>query len=76
MAVIRIPSPSFPLQFEIGPQNVMIPSMRFQGEIEITARVDGDGNAMTKLRGDLSGQTGTPESPGATGVRIVLDRKL
>jgi hypothetical protein len=76
MAVLRIPNPTFPLKFEIGPQNVMMPSMRFQGDIEITARVDGDGNAMTKLPGDLSGQTGKPETPGATGVRIVLDQKL
>ena len=76
MAVLRIPNPSFPLPFEIGPQNVMIPSMRFQGDIDITVRVDGDGNAMSKLPGDLSGQTRKPETPGTTGVRIVLDQKL
>ncbi len=76
MAVLRIPNPSFPLEFEIGPQNVMIPSMRFEGDIDITARVDGDGNAMTRLAGDLSGGTTKPHSPRSTGVRIVLDQKL
>lgn len=76
LAVLRVPAPSFPLAFEIGPQNVMIPQMRFEGDIDITARVDGDGNAMTKLPGDLSGQTAKPNQPGATGVSIVLDQKL
>ena len=76
LAVLRIPNPSFPVEFEIGPQNVMIPSMRFEGDIDITARVDGDGNAMTRLAGDLSGGTTKPHSPRSTGVRIVLDQKL
>jgi hypothetical protein len=76
LAVLRIPSPAFPLPFEIGPANVMIPSMRFEGDIVITARLDGDSNAMTKLPGDLSGATEEPIRPGATGVAIVLDQKL
>jgi len=76
MAVLRIADPRFPLDFEIGPKNVMIPRMRFEGDIDITARVDGDGNAMTRLPGDLSGQTREPNRPGATGVAIVLDQKL
>lgn len=76
MAVLRIPNPSFPLEFEIGPENVMIPSMRFEGEIDITARLDGDGNAMTRQPGDLSGSSVKPHGPGTTGVRIALDQKL
>jgi hypothetical protein len=76
MAVLRVPAPQFPFSFEIGPQNVMIPSMRFEGDIGITARLDGDGNAMTKLPGDLSGATDAPLRPGATDVSIVLDQKL
>ena len=75
LAVLRIPSPHFPLPFEIGPANVMIPSMRFQGDIEITARLDSDGNAMTRTPGDLSGATRETHRPGATGVSIVLDQK-
>jgi len=75
LAVLRIPSPRFPLAFEIGPANVMIPSMRFEGDIAITARLDGDGNAMTKLPGDLSGASAGALRPGAAGVTIVLDRK-
>lgn len=76
MAVLRIPSPHFPLAFEIGPANVMIPSMRFQGDIQITARLDGDGNAMTRAPGDVSGATREPHRPGAKDVSIVLDEQL
>lgn len=76
LAVLRIPSPSFPLPFEIGPENVMIPSMRFEGDIGIQVRLDGDGNAMTRLPGDVQGATPEPLQPGATGVTIVLDEKL
>ena len=76
MAVLRMPSPRFPVAFEIGPDNVMIPSMRFEGDIGISARLDSDGNAMTKLPGDLSGATPQPLQPGAKDVKIVLDEKL
>ena len=76
MAVLRIPNPSFPMAFEIGPENVMIPSMRFQGPIDLTARVDGDGNAMTRLPGDLSGGADQTHAPGSSAVRLVLDQKL
>ena len=76
LAVRRYLSPSFPLEFEIGQENVMIPSMRFDGAIQLTARLDSDGNAMTRLPGDLQGATSTPLSPGAEGALLTLDQKL
>ena len=76
LAVRRMASPRFPLEFEIGQENVMIPSMRFEGAIALTARLDSDGNAMTRLPGDLSGAVATPLSPGAEGALLTLDQKL
>lgn len=76
LAVLRIPAPRFPVAFEIGPANVMIPSMRFQGDIGITVRLDSDGNAMTKLPGDLEGTSKDFHKPGASGVEIVLETRL
>ena len=76
LAVLRIPAPGFPVAFEIGPANVMIPSMRFQGDIGITVRLDSDGNAMTKLPGDLEGTSKDFHQPGASGVEIVLETRL
>ena len=75
LAVLRIPSPEFPLAFTIGPENVMIPSMQFAGAISISARLDADGNAMTRGSGDISSATAEGLSPGAEGVRLVLSER-
>lgn len=75
LAVLRVASPSFPLDFEIGPENVMIPSMQFVGPISLSARLDTDGNAMTRGGEDLSSATLEPLEPGATGVQVVLSEK-
>ncbi|MEO2167176.1 MAG: hypothetical protein ABGY42_03475 [bacterium] len=72
LAVLRIPNPEFPLQFSIGPENVMIPSMRFEGAISLSARLDADGNAMTRGSGDISSRVQEPLAPGATGITLVL----
>ena len=72
LAVLRVTSPNFPLAFEIGPDQVMIPGMRFEGPISLTARLDGDGDAMT--RDDSDPQTGQPVAvvPGTLGVELLL----
>lgn len=76
LAVLRVPTPSFPHRFEIGQAEVMIPTLVFEGEIKLSARLDSDGNAMTKLPGDLIGAVATPLAPGATNVTLRLDQKL
>ena len=75
LAVLRIPSPEFPLDFKIGPENVMIPSMRFEGEISLSARLDADGNAMTRGAEDIASATLEPLSPGETGVALLLSER-
>ena len=75
LAVQRIPGASLPASFRIGPENVMIPSMRFEGEIQLTARLDSDGNAMTRTPGDLQGAAPSPVMPGGQ-VDILLDEAL
>lgn len=73
LAVKRIPSPSFPLAFEVGPGDRMIASRPFAGELTLTARLDGDGNAISRQPGDLEGEAPGTVEPGASGVEIVLD---
>jgi hypothetical protein len=77
LAVKRITDPAFPLEFSIGPEDRMIQSMPFTGPIELTARIDGDGNATSRSPGDVMGtaRAGAIE-PGASGVAIVLDTPL
>jgi hypothetical protein len=55
----------------------MIQAMPFAGPVELTARIDGDGNATSRSPGDLTGTApGGPVQPGATGVVIVLDTPI
>jgi len=76
LAVLRIPSPRFPLEFSLGPEDRMIQTLPFAGEVQITARLDADGNAMSRQPGDLEGRAPSAVSPGATGVAVVLDEVL
>ena len=73
LAVKRVPSPEFPVRFEIGPDDRMIQSMPFVGPLTVTARLDGDGNATTREPGDLSGQLPAPVEPGSRDLTLTLD---
>ncbi len=72
VAVLRIPNPAFPLNFEIGPQHRMIQQMPFTGPFMLSARLDRDGNAGTRGPDDLQGAAEGVHGPGARGIRIVL----
>lgn len=75
LAVLRIPNPDFPLAFSIGPENVMIPTMQFAGAISLSARLDADGNAMTRGAGDISSVVIEGLEPGAAGVELALSER-
>lgn len=75
LAVLRIPGPAFPVEFEIGQANVMIPGLRFEGPVTLTARLDADGNPMTRAPGDVQGAAPGPVEPGGE-VEIVLGQRL
>lgn len=77
IAVKKIEHPSFPVTFEVGPGDVMMQGMPFDGPFDLYARLDADGNAMTKAPGDLA--LTAPKSgvkPGQNDVEIVLDKRL
>lgn len=74
LAVRKLDASTFPVEFSIGASDVMMPGRRFEGEIVLSARLDRDGNPMTRDPSDLSGALQGPVQPGATGVEIVLKR--
>ena len=76
LAVLRVASPRFPLPFALGPENRMIQTLPFAGEMRLTARLDSDGDAGSRTPGDLQGAAAGAFAPGATGVEIVLDEVL
>lgn len=75
-AVRRIEGPSFPLEFEIGPDDRMIDAMPFDGPFSLVVRIDADRNAMTRNPGDLQGEAQGSFAPGASGIEIVIDEVL
>jgi hypothetical protein len=76
LAVQRIATPSLPMRFEIGPGDRMGQRVPFAGEFELSARLDADGDASSRNRGDLQGRAFGTHAPGASGVTIVLDEVL
>jgi cytochrome c-type biogenesis protein CcmH len=76
VAVKRVPTPTFPMDFELGPDDRMIQSIPFAGPLLLSARIDADGNAASRSPGDLQGALDTPVEPGASGVQLVIDEVL
>ncbi len=76
VAAKRIDSPHFPVEFEIGPENVMM-GMPFNGPFNLSVKLSQSGNALAPQPGDLtlSAPKG-PVKPGDTNVEIVLDKRL
>ena len=73
LAVTRIGDPRFPQVFELGQDQVMIPGLRFEGPISLTARLDSDGNAMTRDPADPATATGLAAQPGQLDVLLMLE---
>ena len=76
LAVKRVESPKFPMEFSIGPDDRMIKTRPFEGPLQLSARLDADGNAMTRVAGDLQGQTPEPHQPGESDIAIVIDQVM
>lgn len=72
LAVERVDATSFPLEFELGPDDMMLAGQPWTGPLWLTARLDSDGNAMTRESGAPSAALGAPLEPGASGVELVL----
>jgi hypothetical protein len=62
LAVQKHPAGSFPMPFTLSGRDAMIPGTAFAGSIDITVRLDKDGDPLTRKKGDMVGQ--------ANGVRV------
>ncbi len=73
LAVKRIAAPSFPVSFSLGPRDVMLQGKAFEGPVNVTARLDRDGDPLTREPGEPAGAyEGNPVSPGARDVVVKL----
>jgi cytochrome c-type biogenesis protein CcmH len=75
LAVKKIDRPTFPFSYSLGAENMMTQGMPFTGKINVTVRLDQDGNPGTRGPGDLSGDyKKNPVEVGSKNVDIVLDQ--
>jgi len=75
LAVKRIANPTFPLDYSLSQDNVMMQGTPFAGKISITVRLDKDGNPTTRTPGDLSGDyKKNPADVGTKNADVVLDQ--
>jgi hypothetical protein len=72
IAVQRHTGVRFPKEYQIGAADVMMPGVPFQGPFVVTARLDRDGDPMTKTPDDLYGQYGGDVMQGTSSVQIEL----
>jgi hypothetical protein len=74
VAVAKLEVDKLPMKFELSERDVMVDGTRFEGDVLISARVDGDGEARTKEPGDVEGRS-RARIP-ARGIDLVLDTAL
>ncbi len=74
-AVRRYDGVAPPFAFKLGPENLMIPGVPAPAKLIVSARVDQDGDAMTRQLGDLETAPSAPVPPRAS-VELVVDRPV
>lgn len=72
LAVRRLTPRAFPAEFEVGPRDAMMGGGPFPDRVTVEARLDGDGDPLSRGPDDRSAPRVTVE-PGATGVTLRLD---
>lgn len=77
LAVKKFDHPVFPLTYSLGPQDVIMAGITFTGKVHISARLDQDGNPMTREAGNLEAEfKNNPVAVGSQKVDMVLDRTM
>ncbi len=72
LAVKRLPVGPFPLTFQVGPADVMLKGRPFEGPIKLSARIDRDGDPLTREPDNLVAESAAALEPGARGAELVL----
>lgn len=73
-AAKRIVAPHFPLEYRLGPGDVMMAGSAFEGDLHVSVRLSKSGVAGPGEPGDLEGEHPGQVPVGARGVDIVIAR--
>lgn len=77
VAVAKLQAPEkFPLPFKLTSQNIMMAGGNLSGPIKLSARVDKDGDAITKKPGDVVGEVAQAVDVPAQNVVLTLNQVL
>lgn len=71
LAVQRHSPPALPLAFSIGPEDAMMGPAPFPARVVVEARLDADGDPLSRDPGDLSARS-VPVAPGSEDVTLTL----
>ena len=71
VAVKRFTATSFPIEFSLSQADMMFKNGAFEGELTLSARVDKDGDPITRRKGDVFG-TLDRVKVGAAGVEVAI----
>lgn len=66
----------FPYTYAVGPADVMMQGTHLVGRVRVEARVDQDGDAISKTPGDVIGAMGKANEVGDSKVDFVLNGKI
>ena len=72
-AVKKIDSPTFPLEFTLGPADMMMGG-EWPEQVWLDVRLDQDGNAMSKSENDVNAEMQGPLTGVQTGVQVTLKK--
>ncbi len=73
VAVKKFSAEKFPIPFSLGPQDMMFKNGNFEGDLTLSARVDKDGDPMTRKKGDVVALL-PKVHVGARGVKLSLNQ--
>ena len=76
VAVRRIVNPQFPVSFEVGARDLLVPELRGRDALLIQVQMNTHGNVGAPVRGDLQGDHPDAAYQGENNIHIVLDRQL
>jgi hypothetical protein len=73
VAVKKFTANKFPIPFQLGPEDMMFKNGAFEGDLTLSARVDKDGDPMTRKKGDVVA-TLPKVRVGTKGVKLSLNQ--
>jgi hypothetical protein len=76
LAVKRVVNPQFPVDYALGPEDLVVPGTLPREALRMTAEMNAHGSVGRNERGDILGDYSDPVFTGERRAHIVLDRQL